>query len=281
MQTIDEYITKAHHLVPAPHVLPQLMPLLNRTDIDNSRVVEIISYNPALTASVLRVCNSAYFSRGTSIDNLAHAVTRLGFREIYQIVVAVTGAMTLSCPQKGYGVEAKELWEHSVTTAVAAQVIARDLGEDENIVFTAALLHDLGKIILANAMESLAPQFREEIGKGQSIMDVENKLLGANHAEVGAKLLERWNLPQHLVMAVRFHHHPSEAGTHQRLAACVYLGNFMAYFMGHGYGDHALSLVGRDDALRILKLESEKLPGYMEQCFERLKAVKSMFGIVG
>jgi putative nucleotidyltransferase with HDIG domain len=279
MLAIDEYINKAHHLVPAPHILPQLMPFLSNPNSDNTKIVDLISYDTPLTANVLRVCNSAYYSRGTATDNLLQAVTRLGSSEVYKIVVAVTSAATLSSSQKGYGVEGTELWTHSVATAVSAQLIAKDLGDDENVAFTAGLLHDVGKIILAAAMESIYDKFVEETYNGSSLVEIESKLLGCHHAEVGGCLLERWKLPQHLVAAVRYHHAPVAAKPHERLTACVTLGNFIAYFMGHGYGHHALSLHGRDEAFAILKISPERLPHYMEQCFEKLKVVKSLYGL--
>jgi putative nucleotidyltransferase with HDIG domain len=280
MPTLDEYIDKARHLVPAPTVLPQLIPLLNQPDIDNSRVVDLISYNQSLTANVLRVCNSAFYSRGASIDNLQQAITRIGFRQLYDIVVSSIAAVTLACPQKGYGVEANELWAHSVTTAVAAQLVAKDLRIDEQVTFTAALLHDIGKIVLSLALEDNKAKVAHEAEKNNlSPMEIEMKLLGVNHAEVGGRLLERWKLPENLVAAVRYHHQPTAAKDHSRLAACVYLGNFTAYFMGHGYGRHSLDLKARDETLRILNLPAERLPEYMEKAFEKFKQVKSIYNI--
>ncbi|HTS18821.1 MAG TPA: HDOD domain-containing protein [Verrucomicrobiae bacterium] len=280
MHALDDYINSAHHLVPAPQVLPQILPLLNQPDADSKKVVDLISYNQSLTANVLRVCNSAFFSRGTPIDNLQHAVTRLGFRQIYEIVVTVLSSVTLARPQKGYGVEANELWEHSVTTAVAAQFVASDAQVDQQVVFTAAILHDIGKIILSLALED----FRDKVvleteANGLSPIEIEMKLLGVNHAEVGGRLLERWKLPQNLVSAVRYHHHPAAAGDDQRLAACVYLGDFVAYFMGQGYGRHSLDLKARDETLKILKLSAECLPQYVSATFGKLKEVKGMYNL--
>jgi putative nucleotidyltransferase with HDIG domain len=280
MQTLDEYIRATHHLVPAPVVLPQLLPLLNHPNADANQIVDLISYNQTLTGNVLRVCNSAYFSQGTSIDNLQHAVTRLGFRQIYDIVVTVLSSVTLAKPQKGYGVEANELWEHSVTTAVAAQLVAADVQADQQVVFTAAILHDIGKIVLSQALEGVHDKVAFESEKnGLSPIEIEMKLLGLNHAEVGGRLLEQWKLPERLVNAVRNHHHPSAAGTDERLAACVYLGDFLAYFMGRGYGRHSLDLKARDETLQILNLLPEQMPQYMNDSFEKLKRVKSMYKI--
>lgn len=280
MQTLDDYINAAHHLVPAPQVLPQLLPLLNHADVDSSKVVELISYNQSLTASVLRVCNSAYFSRGTPIDNLQHAVTRIGFRQIHDIVVSVVASVTLARPQKGYGVEAKELWEHSVTAAAAAQLVARDVGEDKQVVFTAAILHDIGKIVLSLALEDVTDKVAFETGKnGLSPIEMETKLLGVNHAEVGGRLLEKWKLPENLIAGVRYHHEPASASAYSRLPACVYVGDFLAYFMGHGYGRHSLDLRARDEALKVLNLAPESMPQYMNETFETLNRIRKVYGL--
>jgi putative nucleotidyltransferase with HDIG domain len=280
MQTLDEYIDKARHLVPAPTVLPQLVPLLNKPDIDSGRVVDLIAYNQSLTANVLRVCNSAYFSRGTTIGNLQQAVTHIGFRQLYDIVVSSIAAVTLAKPLKGYGVESDDSWDHSVTTGVAAQIIAKDLRVDEQVTFTAGLLHDIGKIVLSVALEEASAKVNHEAGKNSlSPLEIEMKLLGVNHAEAGGRLLQRWKLPEDLVAAVRCHHQPGATKDHSTLAACVYLGNQIAYFTGHGYGRHALDLRARDEALKILDLSAERLPDYMHQTFERYKTVKALYQI--
>jgi putative nucleotidyltransferase with HDIG domain len=208
-------------------------------------------------------------------------VSRLGSREVYRIAVAVTGAVTLSTNQKGYGVEAADLWKHSVTAAIAAQLVAKEANEDEDVGFTAGILHDVGKIVLSAAAESHAEKFKQEINGGRSLVEAEEMVLGCNHAEVGSRLLKRWNLPERLIAAVRFHHAPAGAGEHIRLAACVYLGNFIAYFMGYGYGHHALSLSGRDETLSVLNLSTERLPQYMEGSFNRLRQVKSLYNLQG
>ncbi len=105
------------------------------------------------------------------------------------------------------------------------------------------------------------------------------KLLGVDHAEVGGRAPERWKLLENLVFAVRCHHQPRAAKDHGTPAACVCLGNFVAYFMGHGYGRHSLDLKTRDETLKILNLSAERLPKYMEQSFERFRAAKALYQI--
>ncbi len=280
MKAINDYIDSAKNLPPAPGVLPKLLVLLHQPDIDSGKVIDLVSYDPSLTASVLRLCNSAYFGAAKPADDLHEAIMRIGFNQAYQITAAACGARALTPPQKGYGIETGELWKHSVATAEAAQLMAKDLGEDENVVFTAALLHDIGKIVLAQSLEDSYARIIEETETHQyTLLETEKKLLGAHHGEVGGTLLARWKFPGNLVAAVWFHHQPSAAKPYERLASFVYLGNLIAHFMGHGYGHQAFALRGRAEALDLLGLSPDSLPRYMIKTFEQLNAVESLFHV--
>jgi putative nucleotidyltransferase with HDIG domain len=280
MQAIDDYISKVRYLPPAPRVVPELMKLLNQPDIDSDKVVKVISLEPSLTANVLRVCNSAYFAAALPTTDLQEAITRLGFQQVYRLAAAATGAKLFATPQRGYGLKHGELWKHSVAAAVAAQSMARKLGDDDNVAFTATLLHDIGKVILAQSVDDVyARLFREAELNQLSLVEAEKKLLGVNHAEVGGQLLARWRFPNNIVAAVTFHHAPSAAGGHQRLASYVYLGNMIAYFMGFGYGHLAFALRGRGEALSILGLAPESIPQFMMETFEQMHVIETLLAL--
>lgn len=282
MQELDYYINKVRDLPPAPRVLPELLSLLGDDDVDTEKVVTVIGYDPSLTARVLQLCNSAYFAAGTPVDNLGEAVARLGFRQVFLVVAALIGVQVLGNTQKGYGIDRGELWKHSVAAAVAGELIARDVGEDPSVVYTATLLHDIGKIVLSESMEQLYDKLIEDAERNQhSLLETETALLGVQHAEIGARLLTRWRFPANLVTGVRFHHNPQSAGDHQRLAAFVYLGNLVAHFMGYGYGHLTFALRGRTEALDILGLRPDVMPKYMISTFERLEMIDALLRVSG
>jgi putative nucleotidyltransferase with HDIG domain len=160
---------------------------------------------------------------------------------------------------------------------MAAQLIAQANEEDESLAFTAALLHDVGKIVLAGALEHIYGELVENSQNQQAaLIEAEKRLLGVQHAELGGRLLARWKFPENIVSAVSFHHQPAAADPHQRLAAYVYLGNLIAYFMGHGYGHQVPAMRGRAEAIRILNFKSETLPRFMAQTFEKLQVVDAL-----
>ncbi len=282
MPTLDEYISSVKDLPPAPRVLAKLLGALSKTDSDTSEVVQLITYDPSLTATVLKLCNSAFFASATPASDLDEAVQRVGFNSIYRIVASVSGSRLLSPAQKGYGFAVGELWKHSVAAGIAAQVLAEELGDESNTVFTAGLLHDLGKIILAGALtDKYVSLVKETEANQHSLLEAEKTILGVQHAEIGGRLLTQWKFPEALIAGVWHHHQPSEAGPHNRLAACVYLGNMIAHFMGYSYGHQAFAFRGRSEALEILSLGPEQLPQFMIQTFDRLEAVESLFHPLG
>lgn len=105
MQELDEYIDKVRHLPPAPRVVPELLALLKEPDIHSERVVDMISLDPSLTASVLQLCNSAYYGFALPVVDLQEAITRLGLQQVYQMVAAISGSKVLSPSQNGYGID--------------------------------------------------------------------------------------------------------------------------------------------------------------------------------
>lgn len=274
-QSLDSYINRVSTLPPAPAILPQLMTILHRHDVDSGRVVELIECDPGLTAAVLRLCNSAFFASATPATDLLEAVVRLGFEHVYQLVVAIIGARAMRPAQKGYGIDEGELWKHSVATALAAKAMASDHGVDGNLAFTAAILHDIGKIVLAQALEQSYARLVKEIQVNQaSLLESESAILGVQHAEIGGRLLARWNFPDSLVAAVWNHHSPAAAIGFERLASFVYLGNMVAHFMGFGYGHQALALRGRSEALSFAEMKPQDLPHYMIDTFSKFNEMQ-------
>jgi len=255
MKTANDYIREASALPPAPKVVAALLPLLDQEDIDASRIVELVAIEPALTAKLLQDCNSVSAGLKQPVHDLAEAVVRLGFNDIYRRVISIVSQGALSSEQGGYGIAAGELWVHSAASALAAKVLAQNMGANESLVFTAALLHDIGKIVLSKSLErSYAAIIAQTETNGCSWIEAERQLLEVDHCEVGGKLLEKWNFPANLVTAVRHHHDPAAAHPHHQLAAFVHLGDVIAHLMGFGFGHAAYAVRPQPEALRILEL---------------------------
>src|SRR5665213_550641 len=215
------YLNSVAKLPLAPTLVTELLALFRDPDKDVSRVVELISYEPSLTVEILRNCNSAYFAGGEPPSDIFEAVARMGFYEVYCLVVAMFGATARSMQGADKGVDIHGLWRHSVAVAVSASVIAERAGESKAVAFTAGLLHDMGKLITASVeRERYAELFETAKMQGIVFNRAEQSALETNHAELGGELMHRWNLPLEIVAAVRYHHDLESAPSYGRLTAC-------------------------------------------------------------
>ncbi len=280
MKEADNYIDSLKHLPPEPRVLLQLLDLFDEPDRDIDRIVQLIRHDPSLTTEILRVCNTGYFSPANPVDDVFEAVNRLGFSEICCTVTTIFGSQAFSVAGQDAVLDPSELWRHAVATAVAASALARKLGENTGPAFTAALLHDVGKIILAGATgETYAEVVQEAQADHQSLVDAERRRLGVDHAAISGRVLARWQFPSNLVNSVSFHHEPAQAAPFERLAACVRLSNVVAHFMGYGLTSQLDDFQRGAECMTSLGLTPDIMPSLVMQTTDGLLRMKDMLSL--
>ncbi|HEX9046170.1 MAG TPA: HDOD domain-containing protein [Verrucomicrobiae bacterium] len=255
-------------LPPSPQVLPKVLEALGRETTTLEEIGELVALDPALTAKLLHYCNSVYFRGHEPVHSVPEAIGRVGFQTIYALVSAVTGGKVFNAPP-GSGIDGDQIWRHSLTTAFGCRFIAEDIEEDSNLLFTAGLLHDVGRVILAQAKGAeYARLLSQAAAAGENSSDREKAVYGFTHGDVGAGLMESWNLPPALIEAVRFHHQPLAAGAAKKTAASVCVGDALA----HNFEHPAESLDRVDPtvhgAMEMLGLGSRHMELYEEQMQE-------------
>jgi putative nucleotidyltransferase with HDIG domain len=223
---------------PLPTVVLTIRRLLGESDVSFSELSRAIEGDPDLAAHVLRLANSAYFGFERAIGSVREAIVRLGTQRIYHLVIALSVAPLAQRPLAGYGLPAAALWEHSVATATGADGLAEVLQVPcPDHLLTAGLLHDVGKVVLAPFIEAEGTAVvQTALQQAASFDDAERQVLGADHAEVGALLLERWNLPPEIVAAVRWHHKPSQATEERTVTDLVHVADTLSLEAGIGAG---------------------------------------------
>jgi len=263
MDKSDQYIDRVSHLPPAPTIATELLGLFGDADRDLDRIVELISHDPSLTAEVLKRCNSASLGGAEAASDMFEAVTRLGFYEVYSVVAAVVGARTMSLGKNKGGLDVGSLWRHTVVTAVVAETLARRDQEAEAVAFTAGLLHDIGKLVLASVEGSKYADLLKQSGAfGPGLAEAEQAAFGVSHASIGARLLARWGLPENVAAAVLHHHHgsPKAAEPFERLAATIQVANNLAHHMIDQVPQAPDLLSCSPDATALLQLTAEDVP---------------------
>jgi putative nucleotidyltransferase with HDIG domain len=275
---LDIYIGRLQHLPAAPTVVVKLVALFRKHNLEVDEIVSLMSQDPSLTAEVLRSANSAYFGDDDQVVGVFEAIMRLGLYKVYQMAMANFGATVLSFSRNVGGIDVETLWRHSAAVASAAGLIARKVEEPEALAFTAGLLHDVGKIVLGAAEgTAYAALAREAVETGVPLQQAEAKRFGFGHAEVGARLLAKWGLPEEIAVPVRFHHEVGWPEPVERICAIVSLANFVAHAAaGHEEGKqnsspeaaYAMSVLWSGDedlALLLQEAQSEmsKLTGIL------------------
>lgn len=226
-------------------VASRLLGMLGDEEASLREVAKIVQTDAPLTARVLRIANSAAFSRGRQITSLFRAVMHLGMRMVIGITIGSCTARLMNRPLDGYESEAGELWDHSLRAAIAAREFAfhsrKTLPED--LAFTAGLLHDIGKSVisefLVGSSEKLATMCAE--ARVGDYLEAERSVLGTDHAAVGCAIAQRWGLPQALCESIKDHHNPGESDPQFRhLVYAVHLGDLVAMLAG-GTGSDSLA----------------------------------------
>jgi putative nucleotidyltransferase with HDIG domain len=269
MDKIRKLLDKIEVLPLSPTLLPKLLPKLSDVDTNFDEVVEIIAFDPALTSKLLQICNSAYFGQESEVNSVSEAVARVGYQSVYLLVAMINGS---SCFPSSPGVDAGQLWRHSITTAFNAKFVAESAGMDGNLLFTAGLLHDLGKVILGQEPPPTAAGLFCAPTDAVSL-EREQTAFGYTHPEVGAALLERWKLPAQLAVAVRYHHDPKAAQGFERIAACVALGNLVSHSPGH---PQILERADFKEAMALLDLSADHLKRWSERLRDHQGLVSGM-----
>jgi putative nucleotidyltransferase with HDIG domain len=271
------YLDDVASLPPAPMLLTQLLTLFRNPDCDIDHIVQLITHEPSLTAQILRTSNSAAYAGDQPSMDIFEAVTRLGFYQVYCLVVSLCGAKAKSIEGADKGINVDELWRHSVATAVAASTVAEASNQAKAVAFTAGLLHDIGKLVLASVgRERYAAVIQRSKTEGVSLSSAEQFVFIIDHAELGGELMRRWNLPPDVVAAVRFHHDLASAPPCDGLTAAVQVGDMIAHqIFGDELGGTDV-LAAPTVALETLHLSQAKLPNLLADSQAELEKVKDI-----
>jgi putative nucleotidyltransferase with HDIG domain len=255
---LEKILHSIDRMRPMPTSIKRVLNALDNGKANASLLGELLGLDQALTASVLQAANSAFLGYGPSCTNLPDAVMRLGFERIKTLVLGVAAAGRLMGSLPGYRLGAGELWNHSVSTGIASQWFARAVAyPNPEDAYVAGLLHDMGKLMLDQfALADYDRLFDLVQNYGLTFFQVEQKLFGIDHAQVGGMMATRWNFPPGLIEAIQFHHSPEQSEL-PKLAALVNLANATAPL-----DPSTLKRLGKreihQNSLAILKLTAEK-----------------------
>jgi putative nucleotidyltransferase with HDIG domain len=252
-----------------PVTAAKLLKMLDNPDSTAAEIEEILRYDAGLTANILKLTNSAYFGIPSKVSSVRQAIMMLGWKRLLQLVMTMCMSTVMKKPIVGYDLPQGALWRHSVAVSVAAEAVVKALKIPEaEEVFTAALLHDVGKLVLGGFVKNDMDQIKAMVAKGIAFEVAEYMVIGTDHAEIGANILKKWDFPQDLVNAVNWHHDPETCENHCTLSDIVHIANTVGLRIGFGRDTEGARIEPSPSVTDRLGLEPVDIEVLVEQTFE-------------
>lgn len=290
MYTLEELMDILLKVKKLPTLSPialMIMQSLSEEEPEVQRISKIISDDPPTTSMILKLANSALYGARRTIFTVQDAVVRLGFDEVRKLVIDISIVKYLSTMPKAV-LDPVNFWEHSIGVASFMEEIqetANLLKNDGPRGHVVGLLHDIGRLITATHMPEVHQQFSEDTGELNSCETVivwEKEIIGLDHTQIGAAVLERWGLPMEIVNGVRFHHQPEISPKDQRKASyLVHLADSICRKAKLGSVGEGLIEEIKESVWNFLEISSDIIDELIEKVRERVKKSDVLLSIGG
>ena len=278
-----------------PHIAAQIIELLKDPDADFKELMDSLAQDPALVAKILKTANSAMYARRREVTNMGQALLTLG--QAATTTLALSFSLVGSLQDAEGPADSLNLdffWRRSMLAGFAARSLGAALGsERREELFLAGLLQDIGLMVMGMALPTTYEVLVDRFDDHDAIISREIDLHGADHAWIGAWLLERWDLPKLICQAVRASHTSAVTGAEPKLhlptefesdpeadefCACVALSGTIADVMLTNPNDATIAELALDMTGR-LELEHEQILAVLDQIACQLPDIESQFGM--
>jgi putative nucleotidyltransferase with HDIG domain len=265
-----------------PLVVQKLLTVMNDPNGSLDDVTRVLSSDQALAGKVLKQVNSPFYGMSGEVATVSRAVLVMGYSGLRS--VATGFGMATALAKLGGGRALGDFWTHSLATAAAGQVFAelrRETAPDPEEAFVAGLLHDVGHVVLASAVPEAYAEAQAAAAGDTEPLQAERTVLGMDHAQVGQKLLQYWNLPDALQDAARRHHSLEIcSGTSQPLTTMVAIGDTLARLHGSGF-EPAFGEEGIRRLFAPWKVDVSVLGGILDEITTRIDQLGEFLKIAG
>ena len=258
-------------------VLQEIEQALQSPQCNLSTIGDAIEKDPDLTARLLRLANSPFFGFASRLSTVSEAVSLLGIQQIQDMIVASSVLEQFKGVPDNL-VNKDSFWRHSLAVGITARLLAmeRRLPKPDKF-FVAGLLHDVGRLVLLSQSAEWAQAVFELYQREKMLLrEAEKKILGYDHQQIGAELLQSWSYPPALVQAVAFHHAPNQSVS-KLDAAVVHIADHLVNAMGIGSSGEQFVPPLDDKAWAALGLDADALAKIVEDVDEQILAVEDAF----
>lgn len=281
MNDIKSIVKKIDGLKPIPQVASKVMSITEDPESSMHDLSDVIIYDTAVTSNLLKVANSAYFGLSEKVDSVHQAIVLIGMEQVANLVLLSAGSENLKGSQEGYDLEAGDLWKYSVSSALIARELAEKKGAKEtHLIFTAALIKDIGKVILnqyvKNSFDKINVLVTEQY---YTFREAEKEVIGIDHAELGGMVAENWKFSPKMIEIIRNHHRPQESSISEFESSIVYMADTICMMMGIGVGSDGLAYRFHQKVVERLGLTERDFQKIIAGFGEKLPQVEAMMNV--
>jgi putative nucleotidyltransferase with HDIG domain len=231
--TIEALLEQGQDLCSLPEIYIRVSEMLDNPRVTAPKIGETVQTDPAISTRILKMVNSAYYGLPNQVSSISKAIIILGRERLKQILIgSVLGGIFTSVNNESFSMQS--FWQHSIKTAIIARELAMqaDDVEEPDALFTAGLLHDIGRLIIAGKLPDLNGQIEDLIQRNQvDRTQAEYKILGFTHAELGAALMRQWGFPDLLICCTADHHGLEHSGEYAQTTRLIYLSNQLSQYV--------------------------------------------------
>ena len=261
-----------------PILYYQLREKLDDPDSTFDDLAAVIKTDPAMSARLLKIVNSAFYGFDKKVDTLTHALNIIGTEQLTDLALgAIVTSKFQGIPRDLINMEA--FWMHSIGYGIAAQKIAQRMpGVEAEKMYLGGMLHDIGSLILFKESPEDAKKILLRCKEsGENLFKVEKEVLGYDHAEIGAMLLSEWKLSGRLAEMVKYHHQPENAGEYLKEASIIARADALVYEMKIGNSGEPGVPALNPKVLEVTPLSDEEINGLKEEITGRVDDTVRMF----
>ncbi len=230
---VKQVVSGIRNLPTPPIVFNQIQNALSRQNSSAGQIAAILSEDPAMSAKVLKLTNSAFYGLAREVESVKQAVVVIGLEAVRNLVLSasVLEMFTGDSIDPGYQ---EQYWRHSLATASASRILIKRVKSgqifDSDAAFSAGLLHDIGKMVIACYLPDEFKQISAKKNENPSTPDfiIEEQVFGYTHAQIGGYLATQWKLPAKLSHAIIFHHRPDMCPLDDLSPYVVHIANYIA-----------------------------------------------------
>jgi len=278
---VDNAIADVGEIATLPEVTVKIIEIVENPKSTARDLHDVIKNDPALSARILKVVNSAFYGLPGQISSIDRAIVLLGLSAVKNIAIAASMTHLFTGGNNIEGFSGADVWKHSIAIAVGSRLLSAAQGRPQvEESFLAGLISDLGLLVerqvFSQELGEVVGRYRNE---GRDFCELEQEVIGADHQAFGMALAKKWRFPQTLCTTIGYHHSPTAlAEVNRELPAIINVADILASRAEIGFCQHATNAEISDDLYTLIKLDPAKVAEIEAEVPEQTSIAESIFG---